>query len=95
MIEFDVGKDADNQQKHGMPLGAAELLFDGPYIEEEDARLDYGETRFIATGPVAAFGGRIFVVVYTWRSTIRRIISFRKANEREIAKYQASHPQAG
>ena len=79
-------------RKHALPLGAAELLFDGPFVEEEDGRRAYGETRFIATGPIASFGERIFVVVYTWRDGARRIISFRKANDREIRKYQASHP---
>jgi len=34
--------------EHGLPLDAAQLLFDGPFIEEEDRRSDYGETRFIA-----------------------------------------------
>ncbi len=92
MIEFDVAKDEDNQRKHDLPLGAAELLFDGPFIEEEDVRRNYGETRFVATGPIAKFGGRLFVVVYTWREQFRRIISFRKANDREIRKYQASKP---
>lgn len=87
-IEFDPVKDRDNQLKHDLPLGAAALLFDGAYIEEEDRRRDYGETRFIATGPIQQFGNRVFVVVYTWRDNMRRIISFRKANEREIRKYR-------
>lgn len=75
-----------------MPFEVAELLFDGPFIEEEDSRFDYGETRFVATGPIEAFGDRIFVVVYTWRGNVRRIVSFRKANDGEIRKYQASNP---
>ena len=91
-IEFDVAKDAANQRKHDLPLGAAELLFHGPFIEEEDNRRAYGETRFIATGPIAAFDDRLFVVIYTWRDSIRRVISFRKANDREIRQYRASHP---
>ena len=92
MIEFDPMKDAENQRKRGLPLELAELLFHGAFVEEEDWREEYGETRFIATGPIAAFGDRIFVVVYTWRDTIRRVISFRKANEREVRKYRASLP---
>ena len=68
------------------------FIFTGPFVKEEDARIDYGETRFVATGPIAALGNRIFVVVYTWRENIRRIISFRKANDREIRKYRASNP---
>ena len=87
-----MAKDEDNIRTRGLPLGAAELLFTGPFVEEEDARIDYGETRFVATGPIAALGNRIFVVVYTWRENIRRIISFRKANDREIRKYRASNP---
>lgn len=90
MIEYDPVKNEENIAKHGLPLDLAELLFDGPFIEEEDGRFDYAETRFIATGPIAPFGNRIFVIVYTWRDGVRRIISFRKANDREVRKYQAS-----
>ena len=89
MIEFDPVKDQINQARHRLPLGAAELLFEGPFIEEEDRRRNYGETRFVATGPVEEFGDRIYVVVYVWRDGVRRIISFRKANDREIRKYRA------
>jgi uncharacterized DUF497 family protein len=90
MIEFDPVKDAENIDRRGLSLELARLLFEGPFIEEQDARHDYGETRFIATGPIAELGGRLFVVVYTWRGATRRIISFRKANDRETRKYQAS-----
>ena len=90
MIEFDQAKDEENLRKHGLPLRYGALLFDGQYVEEEDLRRDYGEARWIATGPIAEFGGRIHVVVYTWHDGERRIISFRKANDREIRKYQAN-----
>jgi uncharacterized DUF497 family protein len=82
-------KDAGNRKKHGFPLEFAPLIFDGPFIEEEDRRREYGETRFVATGPIAEFGNRICVVVYAWRENARRIISFRKANDREIRKNRA------
>ena len=91
MIEYDPLKDDENRRKHGVPLEAAEFLFDGPYIEEEDARGNYGETRFVATGPVARLENRICVSDYTWRQGVRRIISFRKANEREIRTYRTRH----
>ena len=93
MIDYDPMKDDENQRRRGLPLALAELLFDGPFIEEEDRRRDYDETRFIASGPITAFGRRLFVVVYTWRGPVRRVISFRKANDREIRKYQASDPR--
>ena len=90
-IEVDPEKDALNMLKHGLPLDTALLLFEGPFIEEEDGREDYGKTRFVATGPVEQFGHRVCVVIYTWRGNVRRIISFRKANDREVRKYQAGY----
>lgn len=93
MIEFDPVKNNININKRGLPFQLAALLFDGPFIEEQDSRQDYGEPRFIAMGPIAALDDRIFVVVYTWRGTNRRIVSFRKANDREVKKYRASLPR--
>lgn len=90
MIEYDVRKDAENQRVRNLPFAAAEFLFDGPFVEEEDERDSYGESRFVATGPIALLDDRIFVVVYTWRSGVRRIISFRKANDRELRRYRAN-----
>lgn len=52
-----------NRRKHGFALPAAQALFEGPFIEEEDRRFDYGETRFIAIGPIAALDNRLFVAV--------------------------------
>jgi uncharacterized protein len=90
VIEYDPVKGAANITKHGLPFELAEFLFDGPFVEEEDARQEYGEPRFIATGPIVILDNRIFVVVYTWRNATRRIVSFRKANDREVRKYNQS-----
>ncbi|MFN3818255.1 BrnT family toxin [Blastomonas sp.] len=91
-FELDNGKDMINREKHGLPLAMGIQVFEAQFIEEEDKRFAYEETRFIATGPVSSLDDRICVVVYTWRGTDRRLISFRKANDREIAKYRQSHP---
>jgi uncharacterized protein len=88
MFQFDPDKEAANFRKHRLTFDAAPLLFEGSYVEEVDDRIDYRETRFVATGPIAEFGGRICVVVYTWRGNVRRIISFRKANDKEAGKYR-------
>jgi uncharacterized DUF497 family protein len=88
-IEYDPVKDDENRRKHGLPLALAQLLFHGPFVEEVDDRYPYGETRIVAIGPIAAAGDRIFVVVYTWRDNIRRIINVRKANDREVRKYRS------
>ena len=65
-------------------------MFDGPTDETVDGRLDYGETRINALGEIE---GRVFFVTYTWRGASRRIISARKANDREQGKYHARHPR--
>jgi uncharacterized protein len=90
-IEFDPVKDAENRRKHGLPLAIGEMVLAGAFIEEEDRRRDYGETRFEAIGPVALFDGRRHVAVYTWRDGKRRLISVRRANDREVRKYRNSH----
>ena len=53
---------------------------------ERDVRRDYGEERFRLYGRVA---GRLFVIAYTRRGTVTRIISARKANARERDRYGA------
>lgn len=59
--------------------GAGEV-FEGPHLTVEDDRRDYGEPRFITAGFMA---GRVVLIAWTPRGTARRIISMRKANERE------------
>jgi uncharacterized protein len=53
---------------------------------ERDVRRDYGEQHFRLYGRVA---GRLFVIAYTRRGTVTRIISARKANAREREWYGA------
>jgi hypothetical protein len=91
-FELDPMKDELNRAKHGLPLELGVEVFEGPFVEEPDTRYDYGEARFVATGPVESLAGRVCVVVYTWREANRRLISFRKANAEELARYRASHP---
>jgi uncharacterized DUF497 family protein len=92
VVEFDPDKAVINRRKHNLNLALGAEIFDRPFIEEQDDRFDYGETRFLAIGPVASLGDRICAVVYTWRDAERRLISFRKANDKEVRKYRASHP---
>ena len=81
---FDRAKDALNQDKHGVSLALAEVLFSGRHTAVADSRFDYGETRQIAFGFI---NNRLFVCVYTDRDNERRIISLRKANSREVKRY--------
>lgn len=83
-IEFDPVKCASNLEKHGLDMNDAEQVFVGATLTVEDDRFDYGEPRFITIGHLA---GRMVVIVWTPRGAARRIISMRKANDREQAAY--------
>lgn len=67
------------------------MFLDPLRLVEVDDRFDYGEIRYHAVGQVE---GREFVVVYTTRGRALRIISARKANRREIARYAQAKIQA-
>ena len=83
-IAFDPAKDSVNRVKHGVSLALAEILFAGRYVTVTDDRFDYGERREIAFGFIR---GRLFACVFVDRKDERRVISLRKANQREAIRY--------
>jgi len=83
-ITFDPAKDAANRAKHGVSLALArELEWENAHILEDDRR-DYKETRMIA---FVMMDVRLYVAVFTVRDGMRRMISLRKANDREVRTY--------
>ena len=83
--EWDRAKNLANQKKHRLHFEDAEIVFRGETITFEDDRADYGEQRLITLGKLA---GRVVVIAHTPRGAGTRIISMRKANEREKKIYQ-------
>lgn len=83
-IEFDPAKDEANRIKHGIPLSAASGLDLTQAIYFSDRRHPYGEERTVAFAPIA---GRLHVLIFTVRGLRMRVISLRKANAREKARY--------
>jgi uncharacterized protein len=83
-IEFDPVKNQRNLEKHGISLASAtEFEWDAAQIEE-DVRFVYGEKRYQATGWL---DGRLHVLIFCERGDATRVISFRKANDREFDEY--------
>lgn len=82
--EHDPEKLALNVAKHGVWFHLAEEFEWETATIEVDSRRSYGETRFKATGYI---GLRLHVMIYCLRATAVRIISLRKANTREMARY--------
>lgn len=75
---------AENVQKHGIWFAEAEAFEWETATNEVDDRRSYGETRFISTGLI---GERLYVMIYCLRDVHVRIISLRKANNREKLRY--------
>jgi uncharacterized DUF497 family protein len=81
LFEWDPKKAAQNVAKHGVPFDyAARVFLDAHRLDSEDSRRDYREERRITIGEI---DGRLFVVAYTLRGEVVRVISARKANPRE------------
>lgn len=83
-IEFDPAKDAANQTKHGVSLSiAGELNWDAALVWVDD-RFKYYETRMIALAPKTEI---LYYVAFVDRGDVRRVISLRRANRREVKHY--------
>jgi len=82
--EFDGLKRDRTLLERGLDFAHAEQLFAGVHFTSQDLRMDYAEDRFITVGFLQA---ELVVMVRTPRGELRRIISMRRANEREKAFY--------
>ncbi len=85
---WDRKKSAQNLRDRGFDCEFATLVFEGPTLERQDDRRDYGETRVIAIGLAQ---GIALTVVFTDRAevgaVVRRIISARSSNRHERQAY--------
>ena len=77
-------KRAANLKAHGLDFVDAPLVFDGLTFTFEDDRFSYGEQRFVTLGLLA---GTPVSIVHTETEHEIRIISFRKATQREAQIY--------
>ncbi len=89
---WDPAKSEANLRERGFDFLFATLIFDGPTLEVEDTRRDYGERRVVAIGLA---DGLHLTVVYTDRRRSkgrveRRIISARRSNRRERRAFDAA-----
>lgn len=83
-FEFDTAKRDKTLLERGLDFGRAAKVFTGVHFTGQDTRLDCEEDRFITVGWLDA---RLVVLVRTPRGEARRIISMRKANDREKALF--------
>jgi len=84
LLEFDSDKRDRTLAERGLDFARAWEVFASRHFTAEDIREDYSEPRYVTAGML---DGRMVVMVWTPRGETRRIISMRKANEREQARY--------
>ena len=84
-ISFDPAKRDNTLRERGLDFQDAPEVFSGTNFRFMDDRHDYGEERIVTIGRLR---GRMVVLVWTQRGDTRHIISMRKANDREQARYQ-------
>lgn len=88
LVTFDPRKNARNLAERGIPFRLALRLDWSTALVAEDRRKDYGEQRYQAVGYI---GERLHVLLFTPRPPALHVISLRKANEREVARYEAQN----
>ncbi len=85
-FEFDAHKSARNKMKHGIDFIEAQVLWDDPDLIEIPARTS-DEPRFLVSGRIA---GKHWSAVITYRGDRTRIISVRRAGQKEIEIYESA-----
>lgn len=84
-IEYDITKNETNIKERGLSFDLVKDFNLITALTWQDLRSNYdGEIRFISIGYIRA---RLHNLVFTPRCEVLRVISLRKANLREVKKY--------
>jgi uncharacterized DUF497 family protein len=84
-VTFDPAKNERNIRERGLSFERAQDFDFKTAFLRIDARQDYGETRHVALG---FLDGRLHVLCFTETTAGIRVISFRRANAREVKRYE-------
>ena len=84
-ITFDPAKNARNIAERNLSFELVAQLDWETAAAVEDTRKDYGERRLRV---LAYLGRRLHAVVITMRGDVMHVISFRKANDKEVRRYE-------
>ena len=84
-IEWDENKRKQTVQERGLDFADVALIDWDSAITLDDLRYSYPEPRYIT---FANINERLCVVAWCYRAANLRVISMRKANTREVRKYE-------
>lgn len=85
-ISWDPAKRAANLEKHGVDFLAVRHFDWETALVRADVRFDYPEPRFLALGLI---GRRLHALVFSVERRAVRLISLRKASNKEMDRYEA------
>ena len=88
LFTCDPNKSRANYFKHGIVLEFAQYLDWANEMVWQDVRQNYNEVRMSGLVPLE---GKIYAVVHVLRAESTRMISLRKANNREMKQYDKKH----
>ncbi len=91
-ITYDSAKNERNIRERRVSVERAADFDFGTAVIDVDRRQDYGETRILALGFLDA---RLHLLCYVELGSDIRVISFRKANSREIKRYEKAKAAYG
>jgi uncharacterized DUF497 family protein len=86
-VTFDPSKNSRNITERGLSFERAVDFDFGTALIGSDERREYGEVRYVALG---FLDGRLHVLCFTETDDGIRVISFRKANSREVKRYDST-----
>ena len=84
-FEYDAIKSQTNRDKHGIDFESAQALWDDPAMVELHAK-SVSESRRMVIGSI---DDRIWTAIITYRKSVIRIISVRRARKDEVAEYES------
>lgn len=84
-FEFDATKSESNRTKHGIDFVEAQSLWGDPMLLEIPAKTE-DEPRYLVVGLI---DGKHWSAVITYRGTIVRLISVRRARTEEVVLYES------
>lgn len=84
IVEFDPVKNKRNINERGLSFDRVQYVDLTKALIAIDNRYEYGEIRYIA---LCHLDNRLHVLCFTETPSGIRVISFRKANKREVVRY--------
>lgn len=85
LLEWDEHKRDWTLSERGLDFAHVAFVDWDEALTVEDTRTEYAEARFVTAAPIE---GRLCVFAWCRRGAALRVISLRKANERERRRYE-------